>query len=95
MKESPYISITEERERQGTIKCAIAAIIVTLGMFSVLIYGMAWLSAVEKENTAFYGAKNLLNHITIIENQIIELQSEYKNHTHRYYDLKIKDKDIK
>ena len=95
MKESPYISITEEKAKQDTIQGIIFAVIVVFGMLSVLIYGLAWLSAVEKENTAFYGAKNLLNHITIIENQIIELQSEYKNHTHRYYDLKIKDKDIK
>ena len=76
-KESPYISITEEQERQGTIKCFIAAIIVTLGMFSVLIYGMAWISAVEKENTAFYGAKHL-------ERRITAMEDEYKEHRHVY-----------
>ena len=84
MKESPRINITEEQERQETSNCFIAAVIVVSGMLSILIYGMAWVSSAEKVSAEIYGAKHLENRIELLEN-------EYREHTHRYHDGKIKE----
>ena len=73
MKESPYISITEEKARQDTIQGIIFAVIVVFGMLSVLIYGLASLSSTEKVSAEIYGAKHLEGRITALE-----------GHTHVY-----------
>ena len=97
MKESPYVSITEEKAKQDTIQGIIFAVIMTFGMLSVLVYGLAWMSSVEKENTAFYGAKHLEKRVKWLEtwsNAMVvysgQKQVEYENHTHRYYDGRVK-----
>ena len=83
MKESPYI-IAEEKAKQDTIHGIIFAVIVVFGMLSVLIYGLASLSSTEKVSAEIYGARHLKDRIELLE-------SEYREHTHRYYDLKIKE----
>lgn len=97
MKEFPHIILSEEQEKQETIKCVAWATCFVLSCLCLMIYGMAWMSAVEKENTAFYGAKHLEKRVKWLETwskaMVVysgEKQAEYENHTHRYSDGRVK-----
>ena len=81
---SKYERWTEEEAKQSTIKAFIAAVIVTLGMFSVLVYGLAYLSSAEKVSADVYGAKHLQGRITTIEGRVTAMEDEYKEHRHVY-----------
>ena len=76
MKETTHETEVEVA-KQETIKCGIVAACVVLGGLCLLIYGFAWLSSTEKVSAKIYGAKHL-------EDRIELLESEYREHTHRY-----------
>ncbi len=94
---SHYERWNEEEAKQGTLKCFIAAVIVTLGMLCLLIFGLAWMSTAEKVSAEIYGAKYMENQIKSLEDwrtgfsvEYGMKQVEYENHTHRYHDGHIK-----
>ena len=78
--------ILRDPECKSNIQCSLLAFVFVIGGLCLLIYGLTWMSSVDKTNTEFYGAKHLENRITILENNITILE----NHTHQYYNGKIK-----
>ncbi len=66
-----------EQAQMQMFFCVIFACVFVVGAFCALIYGFAWLSTVEKENTAYYGAKHL-------EKEFRNHIKEFRNHTHVY-----------
>lgn len=80
-------AILKDPECKGNIQCLIWGICTVFIWLSVMLYGLAWLSTVEKENTAFYGAKHLENRIDALEakEHIIVCEIEkFRNHKHNY-----------
>ena len=73
-----------EQSQMQMFFCVIFAGVFVVGALCALIYGFAWLSTAEKISEDVYGVKHLENRITVLEDG-------YREHTHRYYDLKIKE----
>jgi len=61
--------MSEEQERQETIKCAIWAFVIVVSGLSFFTYGIAWLSTAEKISADIYGAKHLEGRIMALENR--------------------------
>ena len=72
-----------EQSQMQMFFCVIFAGVFVVGALCALIYGFSWLASTEKVSTEIYGARH-------IKEQIESLENEYREHTHRYYDLKIK-----
>ena len=89
-------AILRDPECKGNIQCAMWAVVVTLGMLCLMLFGIAWMSTAEKINADVYGAKNSENKTSIgregqLEDRIIILENQLMGHVHRYFDGKIKE----
>ena len=79
-------AILKDPECKGNIQSAMWAVVVTLGMPCLMLFGFAWLSTAEKISADIYGARHLESRITVLENRPVLLME----HTHRYSDGKIR-----
>ncbi len=92
-----YYESHEYVAKQETIKCAMWASVVVFGVLALLIHGIAFLSWTAPTTAEIYRNKRMQNQIedlyqwrTGIVVDGDRKKIEYENHTHRYYDQKIR-----
>lgn len=90
MRESPHITLTEEQAKRETIHCIVWASIVVFGMLALTAHGLAFLSWTEPTMEDAYARKRLEQRQQSLYDIQIIILDEFKNHTHRYHDGKIK-----
>ena len=81
--------ILKDPECRGNIQCVLWGIVIIMGMLCILIYGIAWMSPVEKISEDIYGAEYLKKRIEHLEGvftgvsiEWAQKQVEYDNHIH-------------
>lgn len=86
MKETMHETEVEVA-KQETMKCVIIASCIVLGGLILLVCVLIWFNHVSVKSYDIYERRGMAA-------EIRELQKEhlkFKEHTHRYYDLKIKE----
>lgn len=94
---SYYENAEDEKAKQGTIQAFVWAVVVVFGMIALLLHGFAFLNWTEETNEEFYQRKYMANQIedlykwreNLYQWHVYKI-NEYENHTHRYYDGKVK-----